>query len=50
MTKPKKSAAKEPKDADDVVLKWLREQGAVESQTYNEETGAPERCFTIKLR
>jgi hypothetical protein len=35
--------------ADDAVMDWLKEQGATESRTYDEETGAPMRTFTIKL-
>jgi hypothetical protein len=30
-------------------MDWLKEQGATESRTYDEETGAPMRTFTIKL-
>lgn len=35
--------------ADEAVMQWLKEQGAVESRTFDEETGAPMRTFTIKL-
>jgi hypothetical protein len=34
---------------EDVVLNWLKEQGATESRTFDEETGEPMRTFTIKL-
>lgn len=34
---------------EDAVLNWLKEQGATESRTYDEETGVPMRTFTIKL-
>lgn len=35
--------------AADEIEKWLREQGAVESRTFDEETGRPMRTFTIDL-
>lgn len=35
--------------ADDAVMTWLKEQGATERRTYDEETGAPMRTFTIKV-
>lgn len=34
---------------EDAVLNWLKEQGATESRTFDEETGEPMRTFTIKL-
>lgn len=34
---------------EDAVLDWLKEQGATESRTFDEETGKPMRTFTIKL-
>jgi hypothetical protein len=32
------------------IERWLHEQGATETTTYDEETGAPMRTFTIKLK
>lgn len=37
------------KRATNDVEKWLAEQGAVESRTFDEETGRPMRTFTIDL-
>lgn len=31
------------------IVKWCKEQGATESVTYDEETGAPLRTFTIDV-
>ena len=46
--KPKKKF-EETFSGENVVLDWLKEQGATESRTYDEETGVPMRTFTIKL-
>lgn len=43
--KPRATRQKAEQD----VLKWLREQGAVESVKYDEDTGQPYRAFTIDL-
>ena len=46
----KRRAAKdERRKAERDVEKWLADQGAVESRTFDEETGRPMRTFTIDL-
>ena len=47
--KTKRQASKERRRAENDVEKWLQEQGAVESVTFDEDTGRPMRTFTIDL-
>jgi hypothetical protein len=47
--KPPVKKYEDTHSGEDAILKWLKEQGAKESRTYDEETGAPMRTFTIKL-
>lgn len=50
MTKTKRSAAKQGRvGAAKTVEDWRQEQGATESVTFDEKTGAAMRTFTIDL-
>lgn len=37
------------RQSNEEIANWCKEQGASESVTYDEETGAPLRTFTIDL-
>jgi hypothetical protein len=47
--KTKRKASKERRKAEGDIEQWLREQGAVESVKYDEDTGQPYRSFAIDL-
>lgn len=48
--KTKRQASKMTRrQSNDEIVKWCKEQGATESVTFDEETGAPMRTFSIKL-
>lgn len=47
--KAPKKKYKDTFSAETMILDWLKKEGATESRTFDEETGAPMRTFTIKL-
>lgn len=49
--KTKRRASKdERREADSDLMRWLKDEGATESVTFDEETGRPMRTFTIDLK
>lgn len=45
----RRAAKDERREAEREIERWLAEQGAVESCTFEEDTGRPMRTFTIDL-